>query len=177
MSISHSHKSAELFPKHHNGENQSVIHVSYKRCSKAILGIWQMSMRQTMNKPLDGHVVFLPIRKHREQQLTEYNLVIFHKKWLKKNRHRFSQLISFFIKSDQLYIFPIDKIRNILAIVQWKMLLLFCMSYIFTVWMIIWSTCHNLWLTNTKRMVLFTLEARAPDVIYFSHYKNYLPST
>lgn len=94
---------------------------------------------------------------------------------LKKPRHRFSQLISFFIKSDQLYIFPIDKIRNILAIVQWKMLLLFCMSYIFTVWMIIWSTCHNLWLTNTKRMVLFTLEARAPDVIYFSHYKIIYP--
>lgn len=69
----------------------------------------------------------LPFQIHREQQ-TEYNLIIFHRKWLEKNRQRFSKLISFFINNDQLYIYPIDKIRNILAIVQWKMILLFCMS-------------------------------------------------
>lgn len=53
-----------------------------KKCSKAILGTWQMSRCASSDEQATRRDIgLLPFQKHREQQ-TEYNLVIFHKKWL-----------------------------------------------------------------------------------------------
>lgn len=91
-----------------------------KKCSKAILGTWQMSRCASSDEQATRRACRVVAISETQRTTNWILLGYFPQEVTTYNWQRFPQLISFFVHSDQLYIFPIEKIGNILAIVQWK---------------------------------------------------------